>query len=41
MGLKFKSGLAPNQSIHVVAHFDQNDKIDRLKEYVDRNGFPN
>lgn len=40
MTAKFKTGKTSNQLIHVVAHYDANDKIDRLTEFVDRNGFP-
>jgi len=36
----FKSGKTTQQYVHVVSHFDNNDKIDRVTEYVDRTGFP-
>jgi ketosteroid isomerase-like protein len=33
---KYKSGKAMSQWMHVATHFDANDKIDRIVQYVDR-----
>lgn len=33
---KYKSGKYMGQYMHVATHFDANDKIDRLVQYVDR-----
>ena len=34
--VKYKSGNKMSQSIHTVMHFDANDKIDRVVQYLDR-----
>ena len=33
---KYKTGKSMNQLIHTVMHFDGNDKIDRLIQYLDK-----
>ena len=33
---KYKTGKSMSQSIHTVQHFDANDKIDRVIQYLDR-----
>lgn len=36
VNVKYKSGNKMAQSIHTVMHFDANDKIDRVVQYLDR-----
>jgi ketosteroid isomerase-like protein len=36
VNVKYKSGNNMTQSIHTVMHFDANDKIDRVVQYLDR-----
>ena len=33
---KYKTGKSMNQAIHAVMHFDDNNKIDRVVQYLDR-----
>lgn len=33
---KYKSGKEMNQRMHMVFHFNDNDKIDRVTQYIDR-----
>ena len=40
LNAKFKNGAKTMQEIHVVVHFDGNDKIERVDEFIDRSGFP-
>jgi len=40
MVASFKGGIKSEQQIHLVTHFDDNDKIDYMSQFIDQAEFP-